>query len=105
MNYNHCNIYKLICKYVKKKSCQYHKTVTFNISVSQSSKSQTHGTATPPDLPPAIESKISSVSYNNATWHTDFCKQDASATACKICQTLYLCLTAQFYHTNIHEYI
>ena len=56
-------------------SCQYHKTVTFNISVSQSSECQTHGTATPPDLPPAIESIISSVSYDNATWHTDFCNK------------------------------
>ena len=53
-------------------------------------------TSTPPDLPPAIESKISSVSYDNAPWHTDVCKQDASATSCKIFQTLYLCLTAQF---------
>ena len=52
--------------------------------------------STPPDLPPAVESKISSVLYDNATWHTDFCKQDASATSCKIFQTLYLCLTAQF---------
>ena len=48
------------------------------------------------DVPPAIESKISDVSYDNATWHTDFCKQDTSATSCKIFQTLYLCLTAQF---------
>ena len=93
MNYNHWNIYKQICK---KMSCQYHKTVTFNISVTQSSESQTHGTATSPDLPPAIESKICSVSYDSAAWHTDFCKQDASATSCKIFQTLYLCLTAQF---------
>ena len=53
-------------------------------------------TSIPPDLPPAIESKISDVSYDNATWHTDFCKQDTSATSCKIFQTLYLCLTAQF---------
>ena len=36
-------------------------------------------TSTPPNLPPAIESKISDVSYDNAIWHTDFCKQDTSA--------------------------
>ena len=48
-----------------------------------------------PDLPPIIESKISSVSCDNATWHRDYCRQDASATSCKICQTLYLCLTAE----------
>ena len=68
-------------------SCQYHKTVKFNISVSPSSESHTHDTATPSDLPSAIQSKISSVSYHNATWHTDFFKQDPSATSCKICQT------------------
>ena len=54
---------------------------------------------------PAIESKISAVSYDNPAWHTDFCKEDASATSCKIFQTLYLCLTAQFSHTNIYGYI
>ena len=62
-------------------------------------------TSIPPDLPLAIESKISDVSYDNATWHTDFCKQDTSATSYKIFQTLYLCPTAQFQHTNIYAYI
>ena len=84
MNYKCLNIYKQICKKIP---CQHDKTVTFNISVSQSSESETHGTSTQPYLPLAIRSKISSVSYDNATWHTDFCKQDASATSCKILQT------------------
>ena len=53
-------------------------------------------TSTPPAVPLAIESKISDVSYDNATWHTDFGKEDTSAISCKIFQTLYLCLTAQF---------
>ena len=48
------------------------------------------------DLHPAIESKIHDVSYENTRWHTDLCKEDTSATSCKIFQTLYLCLTAQF---------
>ena len=52
--------------------------------------------STPPHLPPAIESKIPAVSCDNATWHTDFCKQDASVASCKIFQTLYLGLTPQF---------
>ena len=52
-------------------------------------------TLTQPDLPPAIESKISTVSCDSATWHTDYYKQDASATSCKIFQTLYLCLTSE----------
>ena len=93
MNYNHLNIYKQICKKI---SCQYHETVTFNISVSKSSESQTHGTTTQPDLPATLQSKISSVLYENAPWHTDFRKQDASATSCKIFQTIYLCLKVQF---------
>ena len=74
----------------------YNKTVTLNISVSQSSSSLTHGTTAPSDVPPAIESMISSISYDNTTWNTDFCKQDPSATSCKISQTQYLCLKAQF---------
>ena len=45
------------------------------------------------ELPPGIESKISTVSCDSATWHTDYDKQDASATSCEIFQTLYLCLT------------
>ena len=47
-------------------------------------------TFTPPDFSLALESKLSAVSCDNATWHTD-----ASATLCKIFQTLYLCLTVQ----------
>ena len=47
-----------------------------------------------PDLPPTIDSKISTVSCDNTRWHTDTCTQDASATSCKIFQTLYLCPTA-----------
>ena len=48
------------------------------------------------DLPPAIQSKISDLLYENTKWHTDICKEDTSATSCKIFQTLYLCLIAQF---------
>ena len=77
----------------------------FNISVSQLPSSLTHGPATPSDLPPAIQSKISSTSYDNAMWHTDFFKQDPSATSCKISQTWYICLKGHFWHTNIYEYI
>ena len=52
-------------------------------------------TLTPPDFSLALESKLSAVSCDNATWHTHYQKPDASATSCKIFQTLYLCLTAQ----------
>ena len=47
-----------------------------------------------PDLPPTIESKILTVSCDNTRWPTGVCTQGASATSCKIFQTLYLCLTA-----------
>ena len=47
-----------------------------------------------PNLPPTIESKISTVPCDNTRWHSDVCTQDASATSCKIFQTVYLCLTA-----------
>ena len=50
---------------------------------------------TQPDLLPGIDSKISTVSCDSATWHTDYYKQAASTTSCKIFQTLYLCLTSE----------
>ena len=83
MNYYHLNIYEQICNKI---SFQDHKTVTCNISVSQSSASITHVSAPPSDLPPEIQSKLS-ISYDSATWHTDFYKKDPSATSCKISQT------------------
>ena len=55
MNYKHLNIYKHT---LKKSHVSMRKLVTFNISVSQSSESQTCGTSTQPDLPLAIKSKI-----------------------------------------------
>ena len=45
-------------------------------------------TFTPPDFSPALESKLSAVSCDNATWHTNYEKTDASAALCKIFQTL-----------------
>ena len=47
------------------------------------------------DLPPEIERKISTVSWDSATWHTEYDKQDVSATPCKIFQTLYLYITLE----------
>ena len=45
-------------------------------------------TSIPTDLHPTVESETGDVSYDNTRWHTDFCKQDTSATSCKIFQTL-----------------
>ena len=47
-----------------------------------------------PDLPPSIQSKVSSESYKNTRWHSDISTQDPSTTSCKILQTLYLCQMA-----------
>ena len=52
-------------------------------------------TLTPPDLCLALGSKLCAVSCDNAIWHTNYEKPDASATLCKIFQTLYICLTSQ----------
>ena len=86
INYYELSIYEQICKKI---SFQYHKTITCNISVSESSA--THVSAQLSDLPPEIESKLL-ISYDIPTWHTDVNKQDPSSTSCKISQTQYLFL-------------
>ena len=50
---------------------------------------------TPQDLSPSLENKLSTMSCDNAKWHSKSKEQDASATLCKLIQTLYLCLTSQ----------
>ena len=50
---------------------------------------------TPQDLSPSLENKLSTTSCDNAKWHLKSKEQDASATLCKLIQTLYLCLTSQ----------
>ena len=59
MNNYELRIYEQICKKI---SLQYHKTVTCNISVSESSASAIHVSAELSDLPPEIEAKLSSIS-------------------------------------------
>ena len=46
------------------------------------------------DLSPSVENKLSTMSCDNATWHLKYMEPDASATLCKLIQTLYLCLTS-----------
>ena len=50
---------------------------------------------TPQDLSPSVGNKLSTMSCDTATWHSKYKKPDASATLCKLIQTLYLCLTSQ----------
>ena len=38
----------------------------------------------PPDLSPPLQHKLSAVSCDNATWHTNYKEPDASGTLCKI---------------------
>ena len=47
------------------------------------------------DLSPSVENKLSTMSCDNATCHSNYKEPDASATLCKLIQTLYLCLTSQ----------
>ena len=49
----------------------------------------------PQDLSPSVENTLSTMSCDNATWHSNYKEPDASATLCKLIQTLYLCLTSQ----------
>ena len=46
------------------------------------------------DLSPSVENKLLTMSCDNATWHSKYMEPDASATLCKLIQTLYLCLTS-----------
>ena len=50
---------------------------------------------TPEDLSPLLKQKLLTVSCDNAKWHSKSKEEDASATLCKLIQTLYLGLTSQ----------
>ena len=52
-------------------------------------------TCTLQDFSPPLQNKLSTMLCDNVTWHTKYMEPDASATLCKIIQTLYLCLTSQ----------
>ena len=47
------------------------------------------------DLSPSLKQKLSTVSCDNEKWHLKSKEEDASATLCKLIQTLYLGLTSQ----------
>ena len=47
------------------------------------------------DLSPSLKQKLSTVSCDNEKWHSKSKEEDASATLCKLIQTLYLGLTSQ----------
>ena len=77
-----------ISKYIYKKiSLQYYKTVTCNISVSQSSGCTIQIGPEVSDVPLDIARKLSTTSFENPTWHTDVDKQYTSTILCNISQT------------------
>ena len=47
------------------------------------------------DLSPSLKQKLSTVSCDNEKWHSKSKEEDASATLCKLIQTLYLGVTSQ----------
>ena len=60
------------------------------------------------DLSPSLQNKLSTVLCDNEKWHLQSKEGDASATLCKLMQTLYLGynITAiTYYHICIYIYI
>ena len=92
MNYYQLRIYKDIDKKI---SPQYDKTVTCNISVSESSQCTMEFHPEVSDVPVDIGTKLSITSLENPTWHTDVDKQYTSAMSCNISQSQYLCQKLQ----------
>ena len=70
---------------------QYHKTVTCNISVSESSRCTMEVDKDVLDVPIEIGKKLSRTSLENSTWHTDVDKQYTTAISCNISETQYFC--------------
>ena len=70
---------------------QYHKTVTCNISVSESSQCTMEVDKDVFDVPVEIGKKLSRTSLENATRHTDVDKQYTIAISCNISETQYFC--------------
>ena len=79
MNYYELRIYK---DRYKKISLQCHKTVTCNISVSESAQCMME--VDKEDVPVDIGRKLSKTSLGNLMWHTDVDKQCTTAISCNI---------------------
>ena len=92
MNYCEFRIYKDIYKNFH---CQYYKTVTCNISVSESSQCTNEVHPQVSDVPIDIGTKLSTTALENPTWHIDVDKQYTSSISCNISQTQYLCQKLQ----------
>ena len=114
ISYHKWNIYEHICKNtsfnhkyellwvkniyinIQKISLKYEKTVTHNISVSESSGCTTQVSLEVSDGPAEIARKLSTTSFENPTWHTDVDKQHTSAISCNISLTQCLLQKLQF---------
>ena len=88
INYYELSIYENIYKRI---SVQYHKTVTCNISVSESSPCTMELDKDVLDVPIEIEKKvIKNITWKVSTWHTDVDKQHTTAISHNISETQYL---------------
>ena len=77
-----------ISKYIYNKiSLQYYKTVTCNISVSESFECTVPVGPEVSDVPVDIARKLSTRSFENPAWHIDVDKQYMSTISCNISQT------------------
>ena len=76
-------------------SLQYNKTVTCNISVSESFECTMPVGPEVSDLPVDIARKVSTRSFDNPTWHSDVDKQYTTAISCNISETPYFCQKLQ----------
>ena len=84
---------------------QYDKTVTCNISVSESSRCTMEVHPEVSDVPVDTATKLSTASLENPTWHTYVNKLYTSMISCNISQTQYSCQKLQLYHNNIYKSI
>ena len=92
INYNELRIYKDISEKI---SLQCYKTVTCNISVSESSVCTMEVHQEVSDLPVDIGTKLLTTSLENPNWHTGMDKQHTTVISCNISQTQYLCQKLQ----------
>ena len=74
---------------IKKISIQYEKTVTYNISVSESYGYSIEVSPEESDVHAEMKTKLSTTSFENPTWHMDVDNQNTTPISCNISQTQY----------------
>ena len=74
---------------MKRTSTQYEKTVTYNISVSESYGYSIEVRPEVSDVPAEITTKCSTTSFENPTWLMDVDNHNTTPISCNISQTQY----------------